>query len=397
MNLTPNAWMEAGQLKKGVPSWMRLLKPWWLIRHRWGKLIEGDYWPKSFGYSIFQKKQLNARTRFYEKRSSPIWWARLLVKKPKPQARASQKFFTKRVWITAAGATICQRIRKLLVIAGRFLISKAPDELFSKIQFLVHQGRLPNLISPKSFNEKIQWLKLNYRDPLIQKCANKLLARDYVLKNYGPEILVPLVGVYESVGGISFEDLPQRFVCKASHGSGWNIVATDKDKLNWSVESQKLKRWMATDFFKIGREWAYKDSPRKILIEHFLDGPDGQSPYDYKIFCFNGNPRFVQVDTDRFSGHRRSFYDLNWQQLPFGLEYPIESRALPRPMGLDKMIEISKKLSKQFPFVRCDLYDCRGKVYFGELTFYPGKGTERFNPRKADMDIGSMLSLSDRL
>jgi hypothetical protein len=262
---------------------------------------------------------------------------------------------------------------------------------------LIHQGHLPNLEGPKSFNEKIQWLKLNYRDPLIQNCASKLLARDYVLKNCGPEILVPLVGIYESVGEIGFEDLPQRFVCKASHGSGWNIVATDKDKLNWSVESQKLKRWMATDFSKMGREWAYKDSPRKILIEHFLDGPDGQSPYDYKIFCFNGNPRFVQVDTDRFSGHRRSFYDLNWQQLPFGLEYPIEIRALPRPMGLDKMIEISKKLSKQFPFVRCDLYDCRGKVYFGELTFYPGKGTERFYPRKADMDIGSMLSLSDRL
>ena len=290
-----------------------------------------------------------------------------------------------------------QHLRQAATKVGRKVLGGLSDKTFSRIQFLIHQGHLPNLKAPRSFNEKIQWLKLNYRDPLIQECASKLLARDYVLKNCGSEILVPLVGVYESVGEIGFEDLPQRFVCKASHGSGWNIVATDKDKLNWSVESQKLKRWMATDFFKIGREWAYKDSPRKILIEHFLDGLDGQSPYDYKIFCFNGNPRFVQVDTDRFSGHRRSFYDLNWQQLPFGLEYPIEIRALPRPMGLDKMIEIAKKLSKQFPFVRCDLYDCRGKVYFGELTFYPGKGTERFYPRKADMDIGSMLSLSDLL
>jgi hypothetical protein len=216
------------------------------------------------------------------------------------------------------------------------------------------------------------------------------------VNNYcGQETLVPLVGCYESVQEIRFEDLPHRFVCKASHASGWNIVATDKDKLNWALESQKLTKWMATDFSAIGREWAYKDSPRKILIEQFLDGPDGQSPYDYKIFCFNGNPRFVQVDTDRFSGHRRAFYDLNWQQLPFGLEYPSESRALPRPMGLDKMIEIAKKLSKQFPFVRCDLYDCDGKVYFGELTFYPGKGTEMFSPQKADIAIGAMLSLSD--
>ena len=286
-------------------------------------------------------------------------------------------------------------MRQAIIRVGRKVLGGFSDKTFSRIQFLFHQGCLPNLKAPKSFNEKIQWLKINYRDPLIQKCANKLLARDYVLENYGPEILVPLIGVYESAGEIGFEDLPKRFVCKASHGSGWNIVATDKAKLNWALESQKLKKWMATDFSAIGREWAYKDSPRKILIEQFLDGPDGQSPYDYKIFCFNGNPGFVQVDTDRFSGHRRAFYDLNWQQLPFGLEYPIESRVLPRPMGLDKMIEIAKKLSKQFPFVRCDLYDCDGKVYFGELTFYPGKGTERFSPQKADIDIGAMLSLSD--
>lgn len=286
-------------------------------------------------------------------------------------------------------------MREAVIKVGRKVLGGLSDNTFSRAQFLLHQGHLPNLKAPKSFNEKIQWLKLNYRDPLIQKCANKLLARDYVLKNYGSQILVPLFGVYESAEEIGFEDLPRRFACKASHASGWNIVTTDKDKLNWALESQKLTKWMATDFSAIGREWAYKDSPRKILIEHFLDGPDGQSPYDYKIFCFNGHPKFVQVDTDRFSGHRRAFYDLNWQQLPFGLEYPSESRALPRPMGLDKMIEIAKKLSKQFPFVRCDLYDCDGKVYFGELTFYPGKGTEMFSPQKADIDIGAMLSLSD--
>ena len=288
-----------------------------------------------------------------------------------------------------------KNVRQAVTQVGRKILGGLSDKAFSTIQFLLHQGRFPNLKAPKSFNEKIQWLKLNYRDPLIQKCANKLLAREYVKNCCGMEILVPLVGCYESVQEINFANLPQRFVCKASHGSGWNIVATDKDKLNWALESQKLKKWMAADFSAIGREWAYKDSPRKILIEQFLDGPDGQSPYDYKIFCFNGNPGFVQVDTDRFSGHRRAFYDLNWQQLPFGLEYPIESRVLPRPMGLDKMIEIAKKLSNQFPFVRCDLYDCNGKVYFGELTFYPGKGTERFNPHKADNDVGAMLSLSD--
>jgi hypothetical protein len=288
-----------------------------------------------------------------------------------------------------------QHVRQAATKVGRKVLGGLSDKAFSSIQFLIHQGHLPNLKAPKSFNEKIQWLKLNYRDPLIQKCANKLLAREYVRNCCGPEILVPLVGCYESVEEIKFEDLPRRFVCKASHGSGWNIVATDKDKLNWAVESQKMKKWMATDFSAIGREWAYKDSPRKILIEHFLDGPDGQSPYDYKIFCFNGNPRFVQVDTDRFSGHRRSFYDLNWLQLHFGLEYPIENRVLPRPMGLDKMVEIAKKLSKQFPFVRCDLYDCIGNVYFGELTFYPGKGTERFNPHKADHAVGGLLTLSD--
>ncbi len=290
-----------------------------------------------------------------------------------------------------------QHMREAVIKVGRQVLGGLSDKTFSRVQFLLHQGYLPNLKAPKSFNEKIQWLKLNYRDPLIQKCANKLLARDYVLENYGPEILVPLIGVYESAGEIGFEDLPQRFVCKASHGSGWNIVAKDKAKLNWAVESQKLKKWMATDFSEIGREWAYKNSPRKILIEQFLDGPDGQSPYDYKIFCFNGKPGFVQVDTDRFSEHRRSFYDVNWQQLPFGLEYPIESKVLPRPIGFDEMIVIAKKLSQQFPFVRCDLYDCDGKVYFGELTFYPGKGTEWFNPKQTDTDIGAMLSLPNCL
>ena len=289
-----------------------------------------------------------------------------------------------------------RHIRQAVIKVGRRVLGGLSDKTFSKIQYLLHQGRMPNLEAPKSFNEKIQWLKLNYHDPLIQKCANKLLVREYVKNRCGPEILVPIVGCYESVQEIRLEDLPQRFVCKASHGSGWNIVATDKDKLNWAVESQKLKKWMATDFSAIGREWAYKESPRKILIEHFLDGPDGQSPYDYKIFCFNGKPGFVQVDIDRFSDHRRSFYGLNWQQLPFGLVYPIENRKLTRPIGLDEMIVIAKKLSQQFPFVRCDLYDCNGKVYFGELTFYPEKGTGSFDPRKADTDIGAMLSLPDR-
>lgn len=288
-----------------------------------------------------------------------------------------------------------QLLYQMITRVGRLALSGFSDKAFSKIQFFIRQGYFPNLEAPQSFNEKIQWLKLNYRDPLIQKCANKLLVREYVKDCCGPEILIPLVGCFKRSKEIKFEALPQRFVCKASHGSGWNIVAFDKNKLNWPRELKKLEKWMSIDFYVIGREWAYKDSPREILIEHFIDGPNGQPPYDFKIFCFNGNPKFVQVDTDRFSGHRRSFYNLKWEQLPFGLEYPLENRQVSRPVELDKMIAIAETLSRPFPFVRCDLYNSKDKVYFGELTFYPGKGVEKFRPRDVDIDIGMMLKLND--
>ena len=274
-------------------------------------------------------------------------------------------------------------------------LSFLSDQWFSRLQYLYKFKRFPNLRSPRTFNEKLQWMKLFHRDPLITACANKSSVREYVRKQWGDDILIPQIREYTAGTEFKLSDLPDRFVLKAAHASGWNYICTRKSEADEASIKGLIDAWVRADFSTIGREAMYRGSKQVAVCEEFLDGGEGKVPRDYKFFCFHGEPRFVQVDYDRFSGHTRTLYDMEWKRLNCEFEYPYgpdETGHPPEPFK--RMAEIARKLSAPFSFVRVDLYESGGRVWFGEMTFCPEKACGRFNPKKYDLEFGKFLDLT---
>jgi len=282
---------------------------------------------------------------------------------------------------------------KLIRKVETFLCKLLPDVIFIAYQYGRRHKKILNLKNPVTFNQKIQWLKLNYRLPLLRKLVDKYEVRNYVEDKIGTEVLVDLIGIYEKVDEIDWYTLPSRFVLKMTHGSGWNILCRDKKTLDIIKAKKQLYCWYNDDFYKYQREWAYKGLKPRIICERFLADEEGEPPTDYKFFCFNGVPKLIQVDSDRFIGHHRALYDLKWNRLPFSLKYPASPNNNPPPKNLDKMIDVAKKLSDNLLFVRVDLYSLNHKIYFGEMTIYPGGGLEHFKPDIYDRIIGDTLKL----
>ncbi len=247
-----------------------------------------------------------------------------------------------------------------------------------------------NLKNPERFTEKLQWLKLFYRDDVIEKCSDKYAARFYVEEQGHAELLNDLLGVYDDVNEIDFNKLPNQFVLKVSHGSGWNIVCKDKTKLNWFMYKKIIRSWMRQNLYVYGREWNYKNLTPKIIIEKYIDSGDGQLT-DYKFFCFNGKPEFVQVDRDRFQGHKRAFYNMEWEKLDFSTGYDIVDEE--RPCGLEKMMNLAAEFARKFSFIRVDFYNVGKEIYFGEFTFFPDCGFYKYNPDEWDFYWGKLLEL----
>jgi hypothetical protein len=274
---------------------------------------------------------------------------------------------------------------------AQVVLAPLDDKWFSILQYFKCRRRFPDLKNPPTFNEQIQWLKVFYRNPLLKICADKFTVRDYVAEKAGGDCLIPLLGVYFSADEINFAALPAQFVLKVSHGSGWNIFCRDKQKFDAAAARKKLARWMASDFYKVGREWAYQGLTPRIVCEKFLCTPGGEPPWDYKFFCFHGEPRYVQVDYGRFGHHTRALYDIDWNRIPCRLEYALEPHNSPRPVALQQMLDVARKLAAPFPFVRVDLYELENRVFFGEMTFYPGKGVETFSPDSYDRVFGQWL------
>jgi hypothetical protein len=267
------------------------------------------------------------------------------------------------------------------------------DRDFCRLQYFRHLRRWPSLENPQTFNEQVLWLKVNYRNPLLHTCADKYTVRQYVEEQAGSEYLIPLIGVFQSVEEIDFDKLPDQFALKVSHGSGWNILCADKNLFDIPTAQRRLRTWLRKDFYRVGREWAYRGLTPRIVCEKYLAGPDGQPPWDYKFHCFAGEPRYVQVDYGRFTQHTRALYDIEWNRLPCQLEYAVAKQSTPPPQTLETMISLARSLSRPFPYVRVDLYELGQSVFFGELTFYPGKGVERFTPFSFDYEWGKWLRL----
>lgn len=267
------------------------------------------------------------------------------------------------------------------------------DRGYIDYYFRHYHGYACNLEQPETFSEKLQWLKLNGGLERLSPYVDKYRVREYVQQKIGRQHLIPLIGHYSSVDDIPFDLLPQSFVIKATHGSGWNQIVPDKDALNWNEAKQKITGWLETNYYDMTGETNYKPLIGHLVIEALLDEPKGDLK-DYKFFCFNGNPILIQVDSSRFNEHKRDFYDVNWNRLDIQYRFPNSESLLPVPDQFQQLLSVSSCLSESFPFVRVDLYLHQNHVYFGELTFTPGSGFVTFTPKEYDVMLGSLLDLN---
>ncbi len=282
--------------------------------------------------------------------------------------------------------------RNVYLLYGRINNSLLSDKKYAERRFKNTFGYRLNWKVPRTFNEKVQWIKLYDRNPIMTKLADKLAVRDYVAKKVGKKYLNKNCYVFNSINELARmkKKLPSSCVIKATHGSGWNIVLNNR-----RIESQEIKKlnnWLSSNYYDIGREWCYKDIKPQIICEKYICPRSRSGLLDYKFFCFHGEPKFIQVDIDRSTNHKRNFYDTTWEKLPVGLCYEKSRKLINKPKRLKEMLEVASALSNDFLFARVDLY-CEDKVYFGEITFYPGNGFEPFYPDKYDYEFGAYLKI----
>lgn len=269
------------------------------------------------------------------------------------------------------------------------------EKSFIEKRFKKNIGRELDLKHPTKYCDKLQWLKFHWRDPLAEKVVDKYEVRDHIIKSIGDEYLNDLIEVYENVDEIDISELPNSFVLKGTHGSGYNIICKDKTKVNWKNELNKVSRWLNTNYYWLNREWVYKNLKPRIVCEKFLEDSNGKPPMDYKFFCFHGEPKIIQVDIDRFGGHKQNFYDIDWnfRDVEIWCDNDVNTH-IPKPENFELMLELSRKLSKPFPQVRVDLYNVDGKIIFGELTFFHLSGLKKFRSEELELQMGNWLDLS---
>ena len=256
-------------------------------------------------------------------------------------------------------------------------------------------GKRLDLNNPRTFNEKIQWCKLYESTPLKTRCADKLMVRDYIEEKIGKEYLVPLLGVYSNFDEIDFGTFPDRFVIKANHGCKYNIIVKDKAKFKKEQAKHEVDSWMGMNYaFYSGFELQYRDIAPKIIVEQYLEDKAGSGNLtDYKFHCFNGEPKYVQVDIDRHVNHKRHFYDAEWELQPFVWTYPPYGGNLSPPKNLERLLQAASDLSKDFFYARVDFYSTETKEYFGEMTFSPASGLGRLKPKEWDLRLGNLIKL----
>ena len=273
-------------------------------------------------------------------------------------------------------------------------LSKLSDTDCINALYKGYCGHLPNLDNPQKFSEKMQWMKLHYRNELMPVVGDKYAVRKYLEDlGYG-KLLNDLRAVFESMDEIDVSKLPKRSVLKASHSSGWNLIIRDKDKFNWRMAKKNMQYWLTNKIDWDGREWHYGKMKPRIVCEKYLEDNSG-GLMDYKFFCFNGEPKFMQLNVDRgLPSATQNYYDLDWNLLPFGKSLPHNPNVnVDKPLHFDEMVQLARELCTPFPFVRMDFYEANGKVYFGEFTFFPCSGMPDFIPSEWDDKVGAMLTL----
>ncbi len=269
------------------------------------------------------------------------------------------------------------------------------DKIFTYKIFKHKLGRELELANPVKYNDKLQWLKLFWRDSKAHIYADKYEVRKYIKETIGDEYLNEVYGIYDDVNEIDIAKLPKSFVLKATHGSGMVILCKDKSLINWNEELTKMKKWLKDEYYIWGREWVYKGIKPRIICEKYIETDNQQELKDYRFFCFNGEPRIICVDlsiTDK-TKTRRNIYDLNWNFRDVQISYPNESNIIEKPNKLDEMIDLSRKLSKNFIHVRIDFYYNNDQITFGEITFFHQNGFGVFHPEEFEVEMGDYLKL----
>ena len=272
------------------------------------------------------------------------------------------------------------------------------DELYLKLKFCVRMKKRLNLKAPQTFNEKLQWLKIYDHKPAYTTMVDKYAAKKYVAEKIGEEHIIPTLGVWDKFDDIDFDKLPDKFVLKCTHDSGGLVICKDKGTLDISAARKRINRSLQNDYYLYGREWPYKDVPRKIIAEKYMEDNTLHELRDYKFFCFGGQVKCFKVDFDRFIEHHANYFDRDGNLLEFGEVVcpPVYERKIDLPKTLPKMIEFAEQLSNGIPFLRADFYDVNGKIYFGELTFFPASGLGEFVPKEWDLKLGEWIHIPQK-
>lgn len=290
----------------------------------------------------------------------------------------------------------------------RRLLQLLPDRQYIQLMYLYHFHRFANLCNPRTFNEKLQWLKLNDHNPQYITMVDKFAVKDYIAGIIGDEFVIPTLGVWQKPDDIDLDDLPNKFVLKWNHDSGSIVICRDKATFDSQFAINKLRHGEYVNGYWYGREWPYKGVKPCIIAEQLLE-IDGETHgdlgnmknpdlVDYKFMCFNGEVKCCFTCSGRFSseGLKVTFYDNNWEIMPFTRSHPRENKPCPRPYSFNKMLWAAEQLTKDIPFARIDFYEVDKKPYFGEITLYPGSGLEPFQPSCWDKIMGDWLVLPQK-
>lgn len=271
------------------------------------------------------------------------------------------------------------------------------DEQYLKIKYRLIMKKKLDLEKPQTYNEKLQWLKLNDRKNGYTKMVDKYEAKKYVASVIGEQYIIPTLGVWEKFKDINFEILPKQFVLKPTHTSGDVFICKDKNNIDYKKLKKKVNKWLKRKYYFLHREWPYKNVKPRIIAETYIENKEEIGLKDYKFMCFNGKVKCSFVCTNRNSkqGLSVDFFDLNWKKMPFTRHYSNSGEHINKPINYNQMLQLAEKLAKNIPFVRVDFYEVNRKIYFGELTFYPGAGFEEFSPEKYDRVLGEWLDLPE--
>lgn len=273
------------------------------------------------------------------------------------------------------------------------------DKAFIKMKYRAAMDKKLNLKNPKTYNEKLQWLKLYDRNPLYTKLVDKYEVKKIVADRIGDQYIIPTLGVWDRFDDIDFDALPDQFVLKCTHDSGGLVIVTDKSKLDRKAAKKKIETALAANFYKKCREWPYKNVPPRIIAEQFMIDDELGELKDYKFFCFNGEPKYLFIASDRNKGRQEvkfDYFDIDFNRLPLRqAAHPNSTYPIERPKKYEEMVRLASQLSKGIPQVRIDMYEVNGQVYFGEYTFFHHGGMVPFIPEQYDYIWGEQIVLPD--